>query len=40
MVHVNDGMIAITSDAIAYLLKFNYDKVLLGNGFKTYGNSE
>lgn len=25
MVHVNDGMIAITSDAIAYLLKFNYD---------------
>lgn len=28
MVHVNDGMIAITSDSIAYLLKFNYDKVI------------
>lgn len=28
MVHINDGMLAITSDAIAYLIKFNYDNVL------------
>ncbi|CAD8072790.1 unnamed protein product [Paramecium primaurelia] len=39
MVHVNDGMIAITSDSIAYFLKFNYDKVINQDGFETYGNS-
>ncbi|CAD8173922.1 unnamed protein product [Paramecium octaurelia] len=38
MVHVNDGMIAITSDSVAYLLKFNYDKVISQHGFATYGN--
>ena len=27
MVHVNDGMLAITSDSMVYLLKFNYDTV-------------
>ena len=27
MVHIKDGMLAITSDSIAYLLKFNYDTV-------------
>jgi hypothetical protein len=40
MVHINDGMLAITSDSIAYLMKFNYDKVLDKSGFKTYGNDE
>ncbi|CAD8043391.1 unnamed protein product [Paramecium primaurelia] len=39
MVHINDGMLAITSDAIAYLIKFNYDNVLSKQGFTTYGNS-
>ncbi|CAD8072740.1 unnamed protein product [Paramecium sonneborni] len=39
MVHVNDGMIAITSDSIAYLIKFNYNKVIHEHGFATYGNS-
>ncbi|CAK79621.1 unnamed protein product (macronuclear) [Paramecium tetraurelia] len=38
MVHVNDGMIAITSDSVAYLLKFNYDKVISQHGFAKYGN--
>ncbi|CAD8149729.1 unnamed protein product [Paramecium octaurelia] len=38
MVHVNDGMIAITSDSVAYLLKFNYDQVINQHGFATYGN--
>ncbi|CAD8079808.1 unnamed protein product [Paramecium primaurelia] len=27
MIHITDGMLAITSDSIAYLLKFNYDTV-------------
>lgn len=27
MIHVKDGMLAITSDSIAYHLKFNYDTV-------------
>ncbi|CAD8128009.1 unnamed protein product [Paramecium sonneborni] len=27
MVHIKDGMLAITSDSIAYLLKFNYETV-------------
>ncbi|CAD8070441.1 unnamed protein product [Paramecium primaurelia] len=27
MVHIKDGMLAITSDSIAYLLKFNYNTV-------------
>ncbi|CAD8149144.1 unnamed protein product [Paramecium pentaurelia] len=40
MVHINDGMLAITSDAIAYLIKFNYDNVLQSSGFTTYGNSK
>ncbi|CAK56089.1 unnamed protein product (macronuclear) [Paramecium tetraurelia] len=39
MVHINDGMLAITSDAVAYLIKFNYDNVLSKQGFATYGNS-
>lgn len=27
MIHIKDGMMAITSDSIAYMLKFNYDTV-------------
>ncbi|CAD8185889.1 unnamed protein product [Paramecium pentaurelia] len=27
MIHITDGMLAITSDSVAYLLKFNYDSV-------------
>ncbi|CAD8065923.1 unnamed protein product [Paramecium sonneborni] len=38
MVHVNDGMIAITSDSVAYFMKFNYNKVLNEHSFTTYGN--
>ncbi|CAK90950.1 unnamed protein product (macronuclear) [Paramecium tetraurelia] len=40
MVHINDGMLAITSDAIAYLIKFNYDNVISSQGFTSYGNSK
>lgn len=42
MVSVNDGMLAITSDFVAYLLKFNYDDVLStkDSGFKIYGNDD
>ncbi|CAD8052638.1 unnamed protein product [Paramecium sonneborni] len=40
MVHVNDGMLAITSDAVAYLIKFNYDNVLQKQGFTMYGNAK
>ncbi|CAD8048031.1 unnamed protein product [Paramecium sonneborni] len=40
MVHINDGMLAITSDDIAYLIKFNYDNVLQKQGFTMYGNAK
>lgn len=38
MVHIKDGMLAITSDAILFMLKFNYNKIHQVDGFKTFGN--
>ena len=38
LAHIRDGLIAITSDLVIYMLKFNYNKITNSKDFLTYGN--
>jgi len=40
MVHIRDGMLAITSDSVMYMLKFNYNQIYKSSEFTTYGNGK